>query len=138
MIPRKTEPGREKGRFRGREAAARGVIRVFPATPWRWHDAAFKSLRAEGGHRVSARRENGATTWLRVVAGKSGRVRIRDNFGGRTPQWSVRDVRKSGADFEVYLRKGQVLEAWLPRPKSPPPAPANPAVPVVIGASPGA
>lgn len=115
-----------------------GAIRVFPATPWRWHDAAFEDLRAEGGHRVSARRENGATAWLRVVAGKSGRVRIRDNFGGRTPRWSIRDVRKSGPDFEVYLRKGQVLEAWLPKPKSPPPAPANAAVPIVIGASPGA
>ena len=61
------------------------VIRVFPAVPWRWHDASFDDLRAEGGHRVSARRENNATVWLRVTAGHDGVVRIRDNFGGRAP-----------------------------------------------------
>ena len=49
------------------------IIRVFPATPARWHDVAFTDLRAEGGHKVSARRENNATTWLRIVAGKDGR-----------------------------------------------------------------
>ena len=39
-----------------------GVIRVFPAAPVAMAQAAFKDLRAEGGYRVSARRENGATT----------------------------------------------------------------------------
>jgi len=34
------------------------VIRLFPAVPQDWHDAAFTDLRAEGGHRVFARREN--------------------------------------------------------------------------------
>ena len=52
------------------------VLRIFPATPWRWHDAEFNDLRAEGGHRVSARRENNATTWFRIVAGKDGEIRI--------------------------------------------------------------
>jgi alpha-L-fucosidase 2 len=115
-----------------------GVIRLFPATPWRWHDVAFEDLRAEGGHKVSARRENGATTWLRVVAGKSGWIRIRDNFGGRAPNWSLEGVRKSGPDFEVYLRQGRAIEASLPRPAAPPPAPPNAAAPVMVGASPGA
>ncbi|MCC6133628.1 MAG: glycoside hydrolase N-terminal domain-containing protein, partial [Acidobacteria bacterium] len=78
-----------------------GTIRLFPATPWRWHEAAFEDLRAEGGHRVSARRERNATTWFRIVAGKDGPVRIRDNFGGRVPTWSREGVRKSGRDFEV-------------------------------------
>jgi alpha-L-fucosidase 2 len=44
------------------------VIRLFPATPWRWPDVAFNDLRAEGGYRVSARRENNATTWFQVTA----------------------------------------------------------------------
>jgi alpha-L-fucosidase 2 len=73
-----------------------GIVRLFPATPWRWHDVAFDDLRAEGGHRVSARRENNATTWFRVVAGSTGPVRIRNNFGGRTPSWDRRDVRADG------------------------------------------
>lgn len=109
-----------------------GTIRIFPATPWRWHEASFDDLRAEGGHRVSARRENNGTTWFRIVAGRDGVVRIRDNFGGPEPKWSRQGVRKTGVDFEVPLRSGQVLEAVLPKPASIPPAPANAAEPVLI------
>jgi alpha-L-fucosidase 2 len=108
-----------------------GIIRVFPATPWRWHEVSFDDLRAEGGHRVSARRENNGTTWLRVVAGRDGAVRIRDNFGGRPPRWSRDDVKKTGQDFEVTLRRGEKLEATFARPANIPPAPANVAEPVV-------
>ena len=36
------------------------------------------------------------TTWLRVIAGKEGVVRIRDNFGGRQPQWDRAGVSKVG------------------------------------------
>jgi alpha-L-fucosidase 2 len=109
-----------------------GVIRIFPATPWRWHDAAFDDLRAEGGHRVSAKRENNATTWLRVVAGRDGLLRIRDNFGSRVPKWSRSGVEKVGDNFEVTLKKGEAIEATLPKPASIPPAPADKAEPVVI------
>ena len=112
--------------------AGSGVIRLFPATPWRWHDAAFDDLRAEGGHRVSARRENNATTWFRIVAGRDGVLHIRDNFGGREPQWSRKGVKKAGDNFEVLLKAGQVLEATLAKPASIPAAPANAAEPVVI------
>ena len=113
------------------------VIRIFPAVPWRWHDTSFRDLRAEGGHRVSARRENGATTWFCIVAGKDGVVRIRDNFGGRAPDWSRNDVHKEGANFAVTLKKGQSLTAHLPRLAQVPPAPANLAEPVVVTQSSG-
>jgi alpha-L-fucosidase 2 len=112
------------------------VIRIFPAVPWRWHEAAFTDLRAEGGHRVSGRRENNATTWFRIVAGRDGAVRIRDNFGGRVPQWSGGGVRKVGIDFELNLQRGQPIEATLAKPAQIPPAPANVAAPVVL-AKPG-
>jgi alpha-L-fucosidase 2 len=108
------------------------VVRIFPATPWRWHDASFRDLRAEGGHRVSARRENNATTWLRVVAGRDGALRIRDNFGGRAPLWSRAGVRKAGSDFEIALKRGEAVEATLARPAAAPPAPADVAQPVAI------
>jgi alpha-L-fucosidase 2 len=107
------------------EAGGWGPIRVFPAMPWRWHDAAFTNLAAEGGHTVSARRENNATTWLRVTAGQAGELRIRDNFGGRTPQWSRAGVKKDGDDFVFNVTAGEVIEAVLPRPAAPPPAPAD-------------
>ncbi len=116
----------------GRAAAGWGTVRVFPAMPWRWHDAEFEDLRAEGGHRVSARRENNATTWLRIVAGDDGPVRVRDNFGGREPRWSRSGVRKVDGNFELPARRGEVWEATLPRPESWPAAPTNAAVPVTV------
>lgn len=101
------------------------VIRVFPAMPWRWHDAAFRDLRVEGGHRVSAVRKNNATTWLRVTVGRDSTVRIRDNFGGRTPKWNLKMVEKAGMDYVATLQQGQVLEASFSTPDKRPAAPAN-------------
>jgi len=97
------------------------VIRIFPATSARWQDASFEDLRAEGGYRVSARRENGATTWFRVTASRSGRLRVRDNFGGRAPSWNRGGVRKVGANFEVEVKASDVVEASLPGPGNTPP-----------------
>ncbi|MBK9140217.1 MAG: glycoside hydrolase N-terminal domain-containing protein [Verrucomicrobia bacterium] len=114
-----------------------GPIRLFPATPWRWHDVAFEDWRAEGGHRVSARRENNATTWFRIVAGSEGRLRIRDNFGGRPPEWQGQRPRKVGDEFEVPVKPGDVVEATLPKPAAIPPAPANAARPVIVAETSG-
>ena len=108
------------------------IIRIFPATPWRWHDVAFTDLRAEGGHRVSAKRENNATTWFRIVAGHDGTIHIRDNFGSQPLRWNRKDVRKVGNNFEVHLSKGQSVEGNLSRPDQVAAAPANVAPPVVI------
>jgi alpha-L-fucosidase 2 len=102
-----------------------GPIRLFPAMPWRWHEAAFTDLVAEGGHKVSAKRENNATTWLRVVAAAAGELRIRDNFGGRVPQWSRPGATKAGSDFVFTVQAGEVIEATLPKPAEVPPAPAG-------------
>ncbi|WP_165220353.1 glycosyl hydrolase family 95 catalytic domain-containing protein [Aquisphaera insulae] len=106
------------------------VLRVFPATPWRWHDASFEDLRTEGGHRVSARRENNATTWFRVVAGPLGTIRIRDNFGGRAPSWSRPGVTKVGDNYEIPLKSGEAIEARFEKPEHAPAAPSNAARPV--------
>ena len=106
-------------------AGGEGTIRIFPAMPWRWHEAAFVNLIAEGGHRVSATRENNATTWLQVVAASDGEVRIRDNFGGRTPQWNRHVLRKEGDDFIFKVRARDIISATLPKPAAVPAAPAN-------------
>ena len=106
-------------------SGAWGPLRIFPAVPWRWHDAAFSELLAEGGHRVSARRENNATVWLRVTAGAAGELRIRDNFGGRAPRWSKAPAKKIGDDFVFNVAQGDVIEATLDKPAAIPPAPAN-------------
>jgi len=90
-----------------------GVIRLFPSTPEKWSDVSFSDLRAEGGFKVSAIRENGKTTWFTIVANRKGKVRIKDNFGGRTPKWNVTGVRKTGDIYEADLDKGQKLEAII-------------------------
>jgi alpha-L-fucosidase 2 len=107
-----------------------GVIRLFPATPWRWHNASFENLHAEDGHRVSARRENNATTWFRIVAGKDGLIRIRDNFGGCVPRWNCAGIRNVDRNFEIRCKAGAGIEATLPVPKEIPAAPTDLAVPV--------
>lgn len=103
-----------------------GVIRLFPAVPFRWHEASFEELRAEGGYKVSARREDNATTWFRVVAGRSGLLRVRDNFGGRPIKWSRDGVKRAGGNFEVYLKKGEAIEGSVPRPLYRPGGMVNP------------
>lgn len=102
-----------------------GTIRVFPAMPWKWHDAAFADLVAEGGHKVSARRENNATTWLRIVAAHDGELRVRDNFGGRAPKWNQAPAGRSGGDFLFKVKAGEVIEATLEKPAAAPPAPLD-------------
>jgi alpha-L-fucosidase 2 len=108
------------------------IIRIFPAMPWRWHEASFDDLRAEGGWRVSARRENDATTRLKISATRNGLLRIRDNFNGRTPKWNHAGVEKAGDNFVVALKAGESLVAELEKPESFPPAPDNLASPVKI------
>ena len=88
-----------------------GVIRVFPATPARWREAAFEDLRAEGGYRVSARRKQGAVAWLKVTTGRDGLLKIRDNFGPKRPVWNRPKVQKAGPDWQCRLRAGESLEA---------------------------
>jgi hypothetical protein len=108
------------------------VIRIFPAVPWRWHEARFADLRTEGGHRVSATRENNATTFFSLTAGRDGAVRIRDNFGSRTPKWSRAGVEKSGKDYVVVLQRGETISATLPVPAAIPEAPEDAAQPFQV------
>jgi alpha-L-fucosidase 2 len=107
------------------------IIRIFPAVPWRWHDAQFADLRTEGGHRVSAARVNNATVSFSLTAGRDGVVTIRDNFAPHTPSWNRPDVVRSGDNYIVTLRKGETISATLPTPTTLPEAPANVAEPFV-------
>ncbi len=101
------------------------VIRIFPATPWRWHNASFDRLRTEGGWIVSARRENNATIWVRLEATHNGQLRLLDNFGGRTPQFHQANVTRRGNQFIAELHTGETLELTLPKPNTIPAAPEN-------------
>lgn len=88
-----------------------GVIRIFPAVPKKWADAAFTDLRAEGGYKVSGIRKNSLTAGFSISAVNGGLVRIKDNFNGRTPKWNIKNVNKTGDVYEAKLAKGQTLSA---------------------------
>jgi len=91
------------------------VIRLFPAMPWRWHDASFNELRAEGGFIVSAERKNNTTTHFIIKATRNSVLRLRDNFGDAVPEFS-RKVNKDGRDFVIKLKTGQTLTGKLTAP----------------------
>jgi alpha-L-fucosidase 2 len=88
-----------------------GVLRVFPAVPSAWTEAAFDHLRADGAFLVSALRRNGRTAWVRVesLAGEPCRLVVADwetavvrGQAGPTP----RLTKQAAGEFVVQLAKG--------------------------------
>ena len=67
-----------------------GVIRVFPAIPPGWADAAFTTLRAEGAFLVSALRRGGKVAELEIRAERGGRCRLESPFTGRLLELELR------------------------------------------------
>ena len=55
-----------------------GKIRIFPAMPDKWQEAAFDQLRTQGAFLVSAVRKNGQTQWVKIksLAGEPCVVKI--------------------------------------------------------------
>ena len=90
-----------------------GVIRVFPATSSQWVDASFRDLRAQGGFKVSARREGGRTAWIAISATVDREVRLRDPFPGSSPKWNRRDVGRDGDEYRCRLKAGETLEGRI-------------------------
>src|SRR5881396_2344431 len=90
-----------------------GALRVFPAVPSAWTEAAFDHLRADGAFLVSAVRHNGRTAWVRVesLAGQTCRLVVSDwdtgvvraSTGGAP---APRLTRTSAGEFVIDLSKG--------------------------------
>jgi len=91
-----------------------GALRVFPAVPGAWADAAFDRLRADGAFLVSGVRRDGRTAWVRIesLAGEPCRL--------VAPDWETavvrahtgsapRVTRDSAGAFVIGLRRG----AWV-------------------------
>lgn len=60
-----------------------GIIRVFPALPKKWKEASFTTLRAMGAFLVSAKYENGKTTFIKIESEKGGSLQIHNPFTNR-------------------------------------------------------
>jgi alpha-L-fucosidase 2 len=88
-----------------------GVVRLFPAVPDAWKDAAFDLLRTYGAFLVSARKKSGSVGEVRVVSESGGKLRLQNPFSvGVTPE--VRGippdrVRKAGDIFEIEMKPGE-------------------------------
>lgn len=54
-----------------------GILRVFPAVPSRWKDVSFSHFLADGGHLVSARRQDGATVAVEVKSQYGGSLKLK-------------------------------------------------------------
>lgn len=86
-----------------------GTIRVFPACPPAWGDAAFHDLRAEGGFAVSAARKNGTTQFVRLrsLAGEPCRVRAGLPGSARVLGPATANLRESDGLVELDLKPGE-------------------------------
>ncbi len=87
------------------------ALRVFPAVPKAWKEAAFADLRADGAFLVSGVRRDGRTSWTRItsLAGQPCRLVITDwdsafvrSYVGPLPHLT----RTGAGTFSLFLTKG--------------------------------
>lgn len=108
------------------------TIRIFPACPSGWRDAAFDDLLAEGAFLVSAKREGGKTIFVRIksLAGSPCRIRCDIDKTELLKEGKRLPVTAKNGVVELNLRKGE--EAVLCKKGANPPLvitplPVNPA-----------
>ncbi|MFC2096915.1 glycoside hydrolase family 95-like protein [Bacteroidota bacterium] len=94
-----------------------GIVRIFPAIPENWENVSFNNLRTEGAFLVSAKKENGEVTEIKVYSEKGGLFKIRipfsTNFTSNRENIKPDDIVKDDiivfelpAGEEVVLRSG--------------------------------
>ena len=57
-----------------------GFIEIFPAIPRTWLNLSFNTLRAEGAFLVSAKKENGVVTEVKIFSEKGGNTKLKLPF----------------------------------------------------------
>ena len=88
-----------------------GALRVFPAVPAAWPDAAFEHLRADGAFLVSAVRHNGKTAWVRIesLAGAPCRLVVADWDSALVREHTgpaAKLTKTAAGDYVIDLRRG--------------------------------
>jgi len=76
-------------------------IEVFPALPKDWKNVSFKTLRTEGGFLVSAKKENGIPTEVKVRSETGGLLKIKLPFRTWIPK---------GAKWEEFTIRNGIVE----------------------------
>ena len=86
-------------------------IEIFPAVPRDWKDVSFHNLRTEGAFLVSAKKENGVATEVKVTAEQGGMLQIKLPF----KTWLVTGIERQqihnneNGIASVNLKKGQTI-----------------------------
>ncbi len=88
----------------------KGFIEVFPAIPQSWNDISFTTLRAEGAFLVSAKKEKGVATEIKIKAEQGGILNIKLPF----KEWRVEGISREKITTENSITtmpaiKGQII-----------------------------
>jgi len=87
-----------------------GYVEVFPAVPAGWENASFRTLRAEGAFLVSAKREQGRITEVKITAEKGGDLSLKLPFKTWiSPGMNRALIRVENNIVTVKLKKGQTI-----------------------------
>jgi len=57
-----------------------GIVKIFPAIPKNWQNVSFRTLRTEGAFLISAKRENGKVTEIRIFPEQGGTIYLANPF----------------------------------------------------------
>lgn len=89
-----------------------GFIEVFPAVPASWQNISFRTLRAEGAFLVSAKKENGQVSEVKITSEKGGVTRLKLPF----KTWLIASSKNAkvidsqNGTLEVkFSRNGEIL-----------------------------
>lgn len=86
-------------------------IEVFPAVPQSWMNVSFTKLRAEGAFLISAKKENGVATEVKIFSEKGGKLHIKLPF----KTWVVKNISYKNVVMNddgiatVQMQKGQTI-----------------------------
>ncbi|MCE5185931.1 MAG: glycoside hydrolase family 88 protein [Planctomycetaceae bacterium] len=86
------------------------TIRVFPAVPTDWKDAAFHNMRAEGAFLVSAVRQDGQTAFIRIESLAGEPCSVKTDMSGQIKAAGTRAFKLSDAGkgvTRIDLAKGE-------------------------------
>jgi alpha-L-fucosidase 2 len=85
-----------------------GYIEIMPAVPGFWKDVSFEKLRAEGAFLVSAKKQEGIITEIKIASEKGGQAKLKLPFKAyRTIR--TNQVKISGGEdgfIQLYFKKG--------------------------------
>lgn len=89
-----------------------GIIRVFPAIPSDWSNVSFDNLRAMGAFLISAEKQNGKITKLRIYPEQGGTLRLASPFGTdeAVVTGNAGDVTNEDGILSFETRKGEWVD----------------------------